>query len=230
VRKKHPSPALIVSLLALFVALGGPAQAERLFGSKDIKNGSLQAEDLSRKARKSLKQTPDSSVTTAKLVPGSVLTGTIADDNVTAADLAPNSVAVDELANDSVGQAEIRNNGVGAAELADNSIDGGELIDGGLLARDVGRFAGTLIVDFSSLPAGACQAASVTDTPMDTANADISNDLIVLSPAATWPTTLTYGAKSSTVVDQFLIYACNPGNGAAADPPPTTFRYLIVGF
>jgi hypothetical protein len=221
---------LIVSLLALFVALGGPAQAARLFGSKDIKNGSLQSEDLSRKARKALKETPDGSVTTAKLAPGSVLTGTIADDNVTAADLAPNSVTVDELANDSVGQAEIRNNGVGAAELADNSIDGGELIDGGLLARDVGRFAGTLIVDFSSLPAGACQAASVTDTPMDTANADISNDLIVLSPAATWPATLTYGVRSSTVVDQFLIYACNPGKDAAVDPPPTTFRYLVVGF
>jgi len=76
----------------------------------------------------------------------------------------------------------------------------------------------------------ACQAASVTDTPMDTANADISTDLIVISPAATWPTTLTYGAKSSTVTDQFLIYACNPGNGSAVDPPPTTFRYIVFGF
>lgn len=228
--RKRPSPALIVSLLALFVALGGPAQAERLIRGKDVKDGSLQARDLSRSARTALKQTPDGSVTTRKLAPSSVLTGTIADETITAADLAPNSVNADEIVDSGVGQAEIRNNGVGAAEIADQSIDGGEIIDGGLLARDVGRFAGTLIVDFSSLPAGACQAASVTNTPMDTANADISTDLIALSPAATWPTTLTYGAKSSTITDQFLIYACNPGSGSAVDPPPTTFRYIVFGF
>ncbi len=228
--RKRPSPALIVSLLALFVALGGPAHAGKLIGSKDVKDGSLQARDLSRSARKALKQTPDGSVTTRQLAPGSVLSGTIADETIAAADLAPGSVGADEILDNAVGQAEIRNNGVGAAELADNSIDGGELIDGGLLARDVGRFAGTLIVDFSSLPAGACQAASVTNTPMDTANADISTDLIALSPAATWPTTLTYGAKSSAITDQFLIYACNPGDGSAVDPPPTTFRYIVFGF
>ena len=36
-----PSPALLIALLALFVALGGPAQAARLLSGKDIKNRSL---------------------------------------------------------------------------------------------------------------------------------------------------------------------------------------------
>src|SRR4029079_7453733 len=67
--RKRPSPALIVSLLALFVALGGPAQAERLIRGKDVKDGSLQARDLSRGARKALKQTPDGSVGTRQLAP-----------------------------------------------------------------------------------------------------------------------------------------------------------------
>ena len=54
VLRRRPSAALVVALLALFVAVGGPAEAARLIGSKDVKNRSLKTEDLSRKAVKTL--------------------------------------------------------------------------------------------------------------------------------------------------------------------------------
>jgi hypothetical protein len=248
---RRPSASSLIALAALFVALGGPAQAARLIdgkhiqkgtvASKQVKDRSLKPRDLTRAAVRALTATPDGSiverklgdaaVSTRVLAPGSVLTGSVADNSLTAADLASSSVAGDELADNAVGQTEIRNNGVGASEIADQSIDGGEVVDGGLLARDIGRFSGTLIVDFSALAAGDCQGAAVTGTPADIADADISNDLVVAAPGSGWPVKLTYGVASAPAADQFVIYACNPTNGAQPiDPPAVTFRYLVVGF
>ena len=144
-----------------------------------------------------------------------MLTGSVADDSLTAADLAASSVGTDEVSDNAVGQTEIRNNGVGASEIADQSIDGGEIIDGGLLARDVGRFSGTLIVDFSLLAGGECQGAAVTGTAADIADADIANDLVVVAPGADVaghgsPT----ASRTATAPDQFVIYACNPTNAS----------------
>ena len=247
----RPSPTAVVALAALFVALGGPAQAARLIDGKDIKKGtvgskqvkdrSLKGRDLSKGAVRALTATPDGSIVGAKLAenavttraiaPGSVLTGSVGDNSLTAADLASSSVGTEEVADNAVGQTEIRNNGVGASEIADQSIDGGEIIDGGLLAHDVGRFAGSLIVNFSALASGECQAAAATGTPADIANTDISNDLVVVAAGDSWPIRLTYGVAGASVPDQFLVYACNPTNSPdAIDPPAVNFRYVVLGF
>jgi hypothetical protein len=246
---RRPSPATAIAFVALFVAAGGPAGAARLIDGKDIKKGSigsrqvkdhsLAPRDLSKRAVRALTATPDgsivadkladSAVTTRALAPGSVLTGTVGDSSLTAADLASSSVGADELGDNAVGQPEIRNNGVAASEIADQSIDGGEIIDGGLLARDVGRFAGTFTADFAPLGAGGCQAAIVSGTPADLADADISQDLVVLAPVLDDPIRLTFGAARAAAVDQFRIYACNPG-AVSIDAPEITFRYVILGF
>jgi hypothetical protein len=246
---RRPSAATVIAIGALFVALGGPARAAHLIdgsdikagtvGSKQVKDRSLAPHDLSKGAVRSLRATPDESITAAKLgessvttralAPGSVLTGTVGDDSLTAADLASSSVTTEEVADNAVGQPEIRNNGVGASEIADQSIDGGEIIDGGLLARDVGRFWGTLTADFSALGPGDCQAQIVSGTPADLADADISNDLIVIAPVLDEPIGLTFGTARSTAVDRFRIFACNP-TSAQVDAPEITFRYVIVGF
>jgi hypothetical protein len=248
---RRPSPTAVIAIAALFVALGGPAHAARLIDGKDLKPGSVASKqvkdhsiaprDLSKRAVRALTATADgsigaakladSAVTTRAIAPGSVLTGSVGDNSLTAADLAASSVGTDEVADNAVGQTEIRNNGVGASEIADQSIDGGEIIDGGLLARDVGRFAGNLIVDFSELSGGECQAAAATGTPPDIENADISNDLVVLAAGASWPIRLTYGVANGSEPDQFLVYACNPTNSLVPiDPPAVNFRYVILGF
>ena len=45
-----PSPSLVVSVIALFVALGGTAGAAVLITSKDIKDGTIQNADVAKKA------------------------------------------------------------------------------------------------------------------------------------------------------------------------------------
>ena len=248
---RRPSPATAIALLALFVAVGGPAKAARLIdggdiragtvASKQVKDRSLKERDLSRSAVRAL-TTPadgsvsepklaDDSVTTRALAPGSVLTGTVRDAAITAADLAPSAVTAEKLADNSIGQAEIRNNAVGAPEIADQSVGSGEVIDGSLRARDVARFSGSLIVDFSALGGGQCQGAVVTGTPADIANADISNDLVISEAGEGWPVQLTYGVAGGAEHDRFLIYACNPSNDVTSiNPPPVTFRYAVIGF
>ena len=42
-RANRPSPALVISVIALFVALGGSAYAAKKIGSKEIKNNAITA-------------------------------------------------------------------------------------------------------------------------------------------------------------------------------------------
>jgi len=46
IAKHRPSPALVVALIALFVALGGSAYAALVVTGKNVKNGSLTGSDL----------------------------------------------------------------------------------------------------------------------------------------------------------------------------------------
>ena len=59
--KRRPSLALVVALLALFVALGGPAEAQRLLGKGDVnsrvvKDRSLKLRDLSKRTVRDLRR------------------------------------------------------------------------------------------------------------------------------------------------------------------------------
>src|SRR5688500_3433357 len=177
---RRPSATLVLAATALFVALGGPAEAGRLLNGSDIKKGtvasrqvkdrSLEARDLSAKAKRALAATPARSIGDAELADGAVTSRAVANATVTADDLAANAVDTEALADNAVGQAEVRNNGVGASEIADQSIDGGEIIDGGLRARDVARFSGTLEVRFAVVPKQSCVPAPVSNVA---AGADI---------------------------------------------------------
>src|SRR5918999_5731590 len=135
-RSVRSSAPMVVALLALFVALGGPAQAKRLINGSDIKRGTVSSKqlkdrsvaerDLARKTVRALRATPnrsigaaklaDGAVTARSLAPDSVSTGHVGDNTLGAADLAVNGVGTDEIAENAVGQSEIRGNGVAAAE------------------------------------------------------------------------------------------------------------------
>jgi hypothetical protein len=207
---------MLVALLALFVALGGPAQAAKLINgakikkgtvaSKQVKNRSLKVRDLSSAAVRTLLSAPANSITARSLAPGSVLTGAVADNTIGAADLWTNSVGSDEIADNAVGQAAIRGNGVAAAEIADDSIDGGEIIDGGLSVRDVARHTGTFDWDVAALGTGACVTGWV---PVQ--GAQIAGDFVLISPTAAWPDDLVYTANGTRYDAQFKVQACIRG-------------------
>ena len=62
IKWRRPSPAFVISLVALFIALGGTGYAavskllpQNSVGTKQVINGSLQTADLSKKARAALK-------------------------------------------------------------------------------------------------------------------------------------------------------------------------------
>jgi hypothetical protein len=243
-RVRRPSAPLLVALLALFVALGGPAQAERLINgakikrnsvaSRQIKDRSVRERDLARGTVRALRATPDGSISAAKLAdgavttralaPGSVLSASVGDNSLGAVDLATNGVGTDEIADNAVGQSEIRGNGVAASEIADNSIDGGEIIDGGLSIRDVARQVGTLEWPVSLLAPRACETKRVPIAGMP-----IAGDFVLISPISAWPRELVYTVNGANMDTEFKVQACNQGD--VAIPAATyNFNYAVIGF
>src|ERR1700743_1378676 len=119
---RRPSPAMIVALIALFVALGGPAQTKRLINGADIKKGTVSSKqirdhtvgltDLSKRAVNSLVLTPDNSIGVTKIVNAAVTGDKLAPGSVTSTKVAPGAV----------------NGGA----IADNSITGAKIADGSL--------------------------------------------------------------------------------------------------
>jgi hypothetical protein len=235
---------MIVALLALFVALGGPAQAKRLIdgsdikrgtvGSKQLKDRSVAERDLARKTVRALRATPnrsigatklaDGAVTARSLAPGSVSSGHVGDNSLGAADLAVNAVGTDEIAENAVGQSEIRGNGVAAAEIADNSIDGGEIIDGGLSVRDVARQVGTLVWTPKSLGRDECEIQRVP-----VVDVQIAGDHVLISPITAWPRDLVYTVNGTNSETEFKVMACNRGLGTI-DSATYTFNYAVIGY
>jgi hypothetical protein len=233
-RRLRPSAPLVVALLALFVALGGPAQAAKLLdggrikagtvGTKQIENRSLAVADLSPPAVRKLRATPahsisarllrENAVDARAIAPGSVLTGHVADNGLTAADLGANAVGADEIADGAVGAGEIRDGTVGAADVA----------DGGLSVRDLARQVGTLRWPIRDLAAGECDSALVP-----VSGVQVAGDFLLISPVSAWPTGLVYTANGTGAETGFKVNVCNRGT-ARVDAAEYTFNYAVLGF
>ena len=168
---------MVVALIALFVALGGPAQAKRLIDgasirkgtitSKQIKNGSVAKADLTKTAVSSLTATPPSSVRSAQIADGSVL--------------AP------DLGLGSVGQGQLATGAVTGSKLAADSVGGGSVANGSLQTVDVGSFAGSVNVDFgrSTTTRGAARWSRRRRMPTG-GSPNIADDVVAVSPPAGW--------------------------------------------
>jgi hypothetical protein len=115
--KFRPSPAIVISCLALFLALTGSALAAKAsIGSRQIVNGSVRTVDLR-----------DSAVSSPK----------IADATVTADDLGTDSVGTDEIAKDAVKSDEIAENAVASSEVAPDSLTAGDLASNSVTSPEI---------------------------------------------------------------------------------------------
>jgi hypothetical protein len=201
--KRFPSFATVVALLALFVALGGPAEAQRLIGkgkvtSVSVKDRSLKVRDLSRKTVRRLSATRNNSITETKLANGSVSAGK----------LAPGAV--------------------GTAAIADGSVDGADVANGSLSAADLGRFWGRFRIEVPSVGAGMCWSGEPAGLTPELANVDISQDVVLVTPDSRWPEDrLAFTVRNSANPTRFVLAGCNrtatPVSGFEVG-----FRYVVI--
>ena len=172
---RRPAPATILAGLALFVALGGPAEAQKALKrnsvtTKQIANRTIAFADLSSSAVRRVRDLPaasirsvhvaDGSLAGVDLAPGTVTGDRLAIGAVGSGAVADQSLAGIDIANDAVSSDEVANNSLVGADIRDDSIDSGEVIDGGLNGKDVARFVGALDLTFTDIPAGACNTQS----------------------------------------------------------------------
>jgi hypothetical protein len=212
---------MVVALIALFVALGGPAQARHLIDggsirkntitTRQIKNGSIAKADLSKAAVRSLSATPANSVRSAQIADGSVL--------------AP------DLGLASIGSGQLVAGAVTASKLAADSVGGGSVANGSLQTVDIGSFTGSVNVDFGQFDndTNRCQQAEAPAVATG-GQPNIADDVVVVSPPAGWSDFLIVTGKPSPG-NLIRIVACwsAPVNATPADfpnPPLSTFRYV----
>ena len=201
--KRRPSFAAVVALLALFVALGGPAHAQRMLGkgsvkSRQVKDRSLKVEDLSRKTVSRLQSTANNSITEAKL----------ANSSVTPGKLAPAAV--------------------GTAAIADNSVGGADVANGSLTASDLGRFWGRFRIDVPAVLPGTCWSGEPAGLAPELAGADISQDVVLVTPDSRWPEDrLSFTVRNSANPMRFVLAGCNRTN-TPVDAFEVAFRYVII--
>ena len=207
--KRRPSAALVIALLALFVALGGPAEAQRLLGKGDVnsrvvKDRSLQSRDLSRRAVRQLRETPNMSITEAKIANGAITPG------------------------------KLGAGAVGSPAIAESAVNGTHVANGSLTAADLGRFWGRFRSTIGPIPVGKCWSGEPAGLPPDLANADISNDLVIVQPDDRFQERrLTFSVRGSSDTSRFVLAACNlgaPDGGVVApvDAFEVSFRYVVI--
>jgi hypothetical protein len=203
---------MLVALLALFVALGGPAQAARVLGkgsvtAREVKDRSLTVRDLSRKTVTKLRRTPARSIKGMHLAPGAVSSPAIMD------------------------------RGVGPNDIAFGAVGGGAVADGSLTSRDVARWSGRFSVDIPPVPGNQCWSREPVLQALDAAGADIRGDVVQVTPDGSWPraktatreVALSLTVYNSATPSRFVISVCNP----TSTPLPATstrvgFAYAIT--
>lgn len=204
-RSFRPSPALVISCVALFLTLAGTAFAAPKF--------------LVRSA-----QIVDATVRTVDLRDNAVSSPKIADATVTAADLGTDSVGSDEIAKDAVKSDEIAENAVASSEVADqsltqddlgpNSVGSSELQAGAVRASELGPII--QVSNSTPIAAGANGGVSVA-CPAGTT---------VISGGAQ-PANFGVEMTSSLRSGNGWLYQAKNNNGAASTL--TVFAYCLTG-
>jgi hypothetical protein len=126
--KFRPSPALVISCLALFLGLTGSALAAKAsIGSNQIVNGSVRTVDLR-----------DSAVNSAKVADTSITANDLGTDSVGTDEIAENAVKSDEIAENAVTSSEVAPDSLTAGDLASNSVTSPEIADQTINSNDIG--------------------------------------------------------------------------------------------
>jgi hypothetical protein len=205
--KFRPSPALVISCIALFVALTGSALAvgvgKNTVRSPQIVDGTIRTVDFR-----------DNAVAAGKIAPNAVDTTEIAENGVESSDVAPDSLTASDLGPASVTSSEVADQSLTATDLGPDSVGSSELQAGAVRAAELG----TIIQVSNSTPAAAGANASVTATcPAGT---------VVISGGAQ-PANFGVEMTSSLRSGNGWLYQAKNNNGSASTL--TVFAYCLSG-
>jgi hypothetical protein len=193
-----------------------------------VKDRTLKVGDLSRGARRSLRAVGDGAVTEPKLADGSVTGPKVRPGAIGGLAIADRAVGPADLAAGAVGGATIADASVTGAKVADGSLGGADVLDGGLDARDLGRFSGRFRTAIPAIASRDCWSGAPTGLAPEQAGADISQDLVLVTPGAEWPErALSFTASNDGAPNRFVIAACNRTT-ATVPAFEAGFRYLVI--
>lgn len=239
---RRPSPGTVIALLALFVALGGPAEARRLLSGKSIKTGSLTGKQVKNRSLSIIELSRGTVRRLTSNPAGSVGTAAIADRAVTGQKLAPFAVGSGELADAAVNGSKLSRGAVGSEQVGDDSLQGSDLAaasvggdevdDGRLTARDVASFVGTLTIDFPSMDIGDCEFVDrdVTAVASTTPARSVGDDALVVTPPSQFPDNSLVLSAAPIASTKIRVRVCNVNGAGVIDPPSMTFRYISFDF
>ncbi len=152
------SPALVISCLALFMALTGGAFAagiaKNTVRSPQIVDGTIRTVDLR-----------DNAVAAGKIAPDAVDTTEIAENGVESSDVAPETLTSADLGAASVTSSEVADQSLTANDLGPDSVGSSELQAGSVRAAELGTII--QVSNANGLAAGASGGVSV-DCPAGT--------------------------------------------------------------
>lgn len=217
-RRLRPSPAVIISCLALFMALTGSALAGGLVAKNSVRSP----------------QIVDGTVRTVDLRDGSVQAGKIAPAAVDATKIAPNAVGPTQLAENSVSSVKVAPDSLTAQDLAANSVTSSEVADQSLTADDLApNSVGTNELQASSVRAADLgPIVTVSETKPVAAGANVS--VSVSCPAGSVDLSggaqpANFGVELTSTLKQGNGWLAQAKNNSGAASSLTAFAYCLAG-
>jgi hypothetical protein len=193
--RRRISPALVISCLALFLALAGSALAlpKNTVRSAQIVDGTIRTVDIR-----------DQAVNSAK----------VAEQSLTANDLATDSVGNEELAENAVASPEVAPDSLTTADLGTASVSSSEVTDQSLGSDDLGANS----VGSSELQADSVRAAELAGIVQVSNSTEIKGgDNASVSVACPAGTAVISGGGSSGFYQVHLASSYRVGNGWRID-------------
>lgn len=206
-RRFRPSPALIISCVALFMALSGSALAVGLaknsVRSAQIVDGTVRTVDLH-----------EAAVTGTKIAPDAVDATKIAPNAVGQTQIAPNAVGTSQLAENSVNSAKVAPDSLTAEDLAPNSVGSSEIQAGAVRSSELGP----IIQVSNSAPVAAGANVSVTAT--------CPEGTTVISGGAQ---PANFGVELTSTLREGNGWLAQARNNSGAASSLTAFAYCLTG-
>ena len=148
IKRFQPTPAFVIAMIALLVAMSGTAVAAGLAAnsvkSKQIVNGQVKSQDLGDNAVDGGK-VKDSSLSGGDVLDGSVIGTDVQDGTLAGRDVEDSSLAGVDVQDNSLAGVDVQDNSLTGADVQNDSLTGADIQEGtlGLMSNQVRMVSNT---------------------------------------------------------------------------------------